>query len=557
LAQMGRWGNTGSIAIASLLVASAIVGCSGDDGGGGDDRGDRGPGESPAAEAPPLPRLHAVRGERPGIFDEDGRQVVLRGVNLNFLAEYAVNNPDYAPTIDGVDAGTWDEIADEGMNTVRLLVSWSRLEPERGRIDEGYVEEIRQAVADAADRGLYVVIDMHQDAWGPFVATPEGVECPPGQEPSNGWDGAPEWATPTPGVNSCRGAEGEAKPGSELVFDAWDRFYRDADGVRTALVTTWAALVEGLGDAPNIAGYDLLNEPGHGRGPTAPPALLAEFPALGEFYDRAIDAIRLAEQDAGVDPRPVFFEQTVAGSAPPADFSDDPGLVFAPHIYGGSIIEFLTVDQNWDLVHAQATGFGTSLWIGEYGWFDDPAARPEYVERATRFGEREDGAPSDGPGATPPPFVPAGSAWWQWTTGCGDPHRIVDRGLEPEGPSWQYRLSECPSGADLGVVPEWRTLVTRPMVRFAPGWLTSVTSDGESDGDGDGPGLRVEAVDAEPGQQLVLWFPGGPGNAKPQVDGEGIADAASEQLGRGWLVTATVEAAGYRVEVAPAASGTG
>jgi endoglycosylceramidase len=545
------------------LLVAVLAGCSG--GGDGRDGGDSDPdrGESSEssdpAEVAPLPRLHAVRGERPGIFDEDGRQVVLRGVNLNFLAEYARNNPDFAPTPE-LTGETWDQIAAEGMNVVRLLVSWSRLQPEPGMTDGAYVDEIRRAVAGAADRGLYVVVDMHQDAWGPHVATPDTVECPPGREPSNGWDGAPAWATPTAGVNSCRGAGGEAKPGSELVVDAWDRFYRDVDGVQTELVGAWGALVEGLGDAPNVAGYDLLNEPGHGRGATAPDGLLAEFPPLGDYYARAIGAIRAAEGAAGVGPRPIFFEQSIVGSPPPADFSDDPGLVFAPHIYGGSIVEILTVDQNWDLTLTQAQAFGSSLWIGEYGWFDDPAGRPELVERATRFGRREDGAPSEAPGSTPPPFVPAGSAWWQWTTGCGDPHRIVDPGLEPEGPSWQYRLGSCPDGEDHGVVPEWRTMVTRPAVRFAPGWLTGVTSDGAA------RSLAIEAVDAEPGQELVLWFPGDPAGddiagddrgPAPEVDGEGIGAVATEGSGRGWLVRAEVEAAEYRVEVAPAPAGTG
>jgi endoglycosylceramidase len=558
---MGRRGNTGSIvaATAGLLALGVLVaGLAGCSGGGDDDAGPAGePGTPAAPEVAPLPRLHAVRGERPGIFDEDGRQVTLRGVNLNFLAEYARNNDDYDPTLP-LTGETWDQIAAEGFDVVRLLVSWSRLEPQPGQLDDGYVDEIRQAVDDAADRGLYVVVDMHQDAWGPYVATPEGVDCPAGQEPSTGWDGAPEWATPAPtGTSSCRGAEGEAKPGSELVVDAWDRFYRDTDGVRGRLVATWGRLVGALGDAPNIAGYDLLNEPGHGRGDTAPPGLLAEFPALGELYAAAIDGIRRGEQEAGIEARPIFFEQSVVGSPPPADFSDDPGLVFAPHLYGGSIIEFLSVDQSWDLALTQAAAFQSTLWIGEYGWFDDPATHPEYVERAARFGVREDGGPSDAPGAEPPPFVPAGSAWWQWTTGCGDPHRIVDHDLEPEGPSWQYRLGSCPDGEDHGVVPEWRTVVTRPYARFAPGWIDTLTSDGAAGT------LDLRAGGAEPGQQVELWVPGGGGDpgaepgddpgAEPTVDGEGITGVTSTQLGIGWRVTADVEASSYRVTITPGA----
>jgi endoglycosylceramidase len=491
-----------------------------------------------------LPRLHAERGEQPGIFDEEGRQVVLRAMNLNSLAHYAQNNPDFEPTrpLTGDD---WDQIAAEGFNAVRLLVSWSRLEPERGQIDADYVEEIRQAIRDAANRELYTVLDMHQDAWGPFVATPAGTACPPGSEPSNGWDGAPEWATPSPAeLDSCRSVDGEAKPGSELVTEAWSRFYRDTDGVQNRLVTVWQHLAEALADEPSVAGYDLLNEPGHGRDETAPAGLLADFAPLGAFYARAIDAIREGEADAAIEPRPIFFEPTVLGNPVPLDFSDDPGLVYAPHVYGGSIVSLVTVDQHWDLVASQAARYGTSLWIGEYGWFDDPAEHPEYVERLERFAGREDGGPSDaGAAPAPAPFVPVGGAWWEWTNACGDPHRITDAGLQPRGEVWQYRLVTCPDGQDHGVVPEWRAVLTRPYPRFTPGWITGLGSDAAT------RTLDLQASGAEPGTVLELWVPG---EAEPEVGGTGIDAIETMQSGLGWRVTAEVCTGSYEVHVGQA-----
>ena len=43
----------------------------------------------------------------------------------------------------------------------------------------------------AARHGIYSVIDMHQDAWGKYVASPPGTVCPNGTKPDIGWDGAP------------------------------------------------------------------------------------------------------------------------------------------------------------------------------------------------------------------------------------------------------------------------------------------------------------------------------------------------------------------------------
>jgi endoglycosylceramidase len=520
---------------------TGAAGCSGDDD----------PPSSPEAgaeaEVAPLPRLHAVRGDRPGVFDERGRQVVLRGVNVNGLAEYARANPDVDPTVP-ITERTWDRVADEGFNAVRLLVSWSRLEPERGRIDDAYVEEVRTAVRQAAERGIYAVIDMHQDAWGPFVATPPGVDCPPGLEPANGWDGAPAWATPdaaTAGAATCRPAEGEPKPGSDLVVDAWDRFYRDADGVQSRLVAVWEHLATELADEPSIAGYDLLNEPGHGRGATAPSGgLLSDFGPLGEYYARAIEAIRRGEASAGIEPRPIYFEHSVAGNPPPSGFSEDPGLVFAPHIYGGSIVTFLTVDQNWDAMLSLADRWDSSIWVGEYGWWDDPAERPELVERVERFAAREDGAPG---------FVPVGSAWWQWNNGCGDPHQVTEAGAAPPEEVRQYRVTSCVDGVaeDAGVVPEWRRILTRPAVRFAPGWLTEVTADSMAGT------LEVRAtgadVRADARAEVELWAPG---DTEPQVGGDGIAGVEAARAGRGWRVTAETCAPDYRLVLTAAGTPT-
>ncbi len=60
--------------------------------------GDNDDGAPPTSNPlPPLLPLHAIRGDRPGIFDTQGRQVLLRGVNLNALGDYYQANPNYTP----------------------------------------------------------------------------------------------------------------------------------------------------------------------------------------------------------------------------------------------------------------------------------------------------------------------------------------------------------------------------------------------------------------------------------------------------------------------------
>src|SRR5213079_394749 len=85
-----------------------------------------------AADASALPRLHATRGDSPAIVTADGRQVLLRGVNVNQLGDYWQQRPDIAATLPLTEAD-FAEIRSLGMDVVRLIVHWSKLEPERGR----------------------------------------------------------------------------------------------------------------------------------------------------------------------------------------------------------------------------------------------------------------------------------------------------------------------------------------------------------------------------------------------------------------------------------------
>ena len=104
------------------------------------------------------------------IVDAEGREVLLRGVNVNALAEYWQYGE--FPTVFPFGEADADQMAAIGWNTVRLLLSWSRVEPAPGQYDDAYLEQVRAAVRLLASRGLYTILDLHQDAWGPTLAAP-------------------------------------------------------------------------------------------------------------------------------------------------------------------------------------------------------------------------------------------------------------------------------------------------------------------------------------------------------------------------------------------------
>ena len=498
---------------------------------------------APAAAAPLLDRLAATRGEAPAVVDRGARQVLLRGVNVNQLGDYYRANPALDPVIPLTESD-FDGIASLGFDSVRLLVHWSVLEPSRGAFDQAYVARIRQAVGWAKARGLYTILDMHQDAWGKYVDTPPSEQCAPGFSRSVGWDGAPEWATFTDGLPTCHAGVREIAP---AVGQAWQSFWVDRDGIQGRLVETWARLAREFAAEPAVAGYDLINEPNPGYmiGTTGPTTLAA-------FYTRAIEAIRAAERAApGGFEHVVFFEPLVVWSAtgvdtvPPPSFTDDANVVFAPHLYAGSIsldgaagAPFLTPRDGHDFAEQGAATYETTYWSGEWGWFGDPAGdRADIADYA-----REEDAR----------FV--GGAWWDWKQSCGDPHQIPEPGAQPYGISPSLNRFGCPENRELGIPATTRRILERAYPRAAPGRLTALESDPDTGT------LRVAGRDDDAAGdcEVVVWLPARDG--RPALTGRNTSAPVVTAFAGGWLATACasggyeLRAAGPRVAEPPPGS---
>ena len=450
--------------------------------------------------SPDLPALHATRGNSPAIMDASGRQVTLRGVNVNSLGDYYQADPNL-PTVVPVTRHDWKAMAAHGFNVVRLLISWSALEPRPGHISRSYLHRIRRTVDRAAEYGIYSVIDMHQDAWGKYIASPPGTVCPDGSEPAIGWDGAPQWATLTDGASTCRRGSRED---SDAVLTAWDNFYADRDGIMTHLVNAWSAVAREFRRNPAVAGFDLLNEPNHGRNPDA---LLN----LATYFRRSLEAIRSGERGHHAINHIVFFETTVFG-VPVENFSEDPNLAFAPHNYGESIGN-LPIDGVFDYFQILANRYHTAMWIGEYGWFSDPTVAQE---RLGRFAAKEDA------------LLTAGDAWWQWRQACGDPHSVGRPGGTPDAVLIHFQRNGCPGDENLGVVPEW-ACTWRPYPRAAPGRLTERRADCT--------GHAVIAGTTGHRGTIEIWYPG---SVRPTVTGTNLSRLHRERVDGGWIVTARV-----------------
>jgi endoglycosylceramidase len=455
-----------------------------------------------------LPWLYALQGNQAGIYDALGREVILRGVNFNHLGDYFAGELSL-PTNAELGAEDWDDAAALGMNVIRLVTTWSAWEPQLDDIDEDYLAKVRAAIDEANAHDMYVVIDMHQDAWSKFVFTPVDEECPEGTHHQKGWDGAPLWATFTDGEPTCTPGSREESP---AVIRAWDSFYSNREGIRDELAELWGLIASEFVDHPGVAGYDLINEPGSGSG------LLSTRKGLSDFYRDAIDAIRQSEAKSQSMEHIIFFEPSVHGVPPEFDLRG-PGLVFAAHNYFESIVDGPEglLDFSFLLYDMLGKTYNTTLWIGEFGSFNSQESNEEWM---ARFAALEDA------------YLWSGGTWWQWEQECGDPHNMQ----YPPTPAWvEEQLAHC---GDARMEPT--KCSKRAYPRAAPGRLLSLESK-TCDGN-----MHMTGSTEQPGE-ADLWIPS-QSETQPSVTGLGITATNAVKVEGGWRIVVTVDG-DYSIEV--------
>lgn len=455
--------------------------------------------------------LYATLGTNAGIYDHDGRYVLLRGVNYNVLGDYWEANPS-VPATKPYAASDFEQMASYGFNCVRLLFSWSKLEPSPGEYDMAYIQSIKQAIEDAGRHNMYVLLDMHQDAWGKYIATPSNVVC---TNPTKGWDGAPEWATYTDGASTCS-ADG-SRENVPAVIAAWGNFWNNHNGIQDNFIKAWQALVAETATYQNVVGYDLINEPSfHNIDPGEVQSKMASL------YGRLISAIRTTENSVGNLQHIAFFEMAVsvggAGTVglPATNFTADQNIVFAPHSYFESFgPATATIEEGFNIFDIGSGFYNSSFFIGEWGFFGDPATDAAKVKR---FAATEDSY-----------FT--GSTWWQWCQAPGDPHGINWDGTTYAATS--LHLVELDASANLtGTVNTYYLDVlsrSRPnAIAGKPISLTSNPDTGEMQ-------LQAEVTDEAVAE---LWIPNRFG--EPVISGTNATLKELKTVSGGYIAEVTV-----------------
>jgi endoglycosylceramidase len=453
-----------------------------------------------------LPALHAEPEATVGgrIVDAEGRHVLLRGVNVNALAEYWQGGE--FPTVFPFTAADADLMAAIGWNAVRLLLSWSRVEPQPGVYDDAYLAQAAAAVRLLASRGLYAIIDLHQDAWGPTLAARPDETCMAGFELALGWDGAPGWATFDDGQPHC--AQAGVRELSPAVLAAFANFFENENGPGdTGIADRYAAMLGHvalvLSAEPGVAGYDLMNEPN------------AFFPeqqaALSGLYAKAVQTIRAAETAAGSPPRLILFEPSASwslfgGGAPP-DFAHDRDVVYAPHIYTGGFDGKPITAAAFAVARDEAAGFGgVPVLSGEWGAdprrASDPAD-PYFLDHQNLQDQ----------------FL-FSATLWTWRESCGDPHKQADYRAGRVPYVWGEFEVDCSSNQATGLRQDLLDQLTRAYVRAAPGALLESRYDHATGA------FSARGAAANAGGELLAFYPGSR-HGEPTLTTSGLDEVQS------------------------------
>ncbi len=408
----------------------------------------------------PLPWLHVEHPPRGTAFiaDPEGRRVILRGVVAGGLMDFwSGSDPadESPPPLFPIDPAAYEqgrcpanfatirvpplcrndlaEMRQLGFNVLRLALSWSLLEPRPGGYDQTYLDRVAQVVGWARAEGVYVMLDMHENAYSRYVGRPARASLPGADLPTlYYYTGAPRWATITDGLPSQNFiGQREINP---AVGAAFTNFWLNRAGLQDHYIGALAALGRRFREDSAVVGYGVFNEPWPGFFDLPWFEDLFLFP----FYRRVIDALAGAGDglpcpsgwpavapcgypDLGVhDRRHLFFveadhlrELTDFATDLPQPLSSYPNVVYAIHAYTHKFTLDAMLGQKpetasyppggYDLSYrsagAEARSLGAALFVSEYGY--EPNEDP-LLSRQLEAQDRHQ----------------VGSTFWPWKENC-------------------------------------------------------------------------------------------------------------------------------------------
>lgn len=305
------------------------------------------------------PRWHVTGGF---LRDPQGRAVILHGANL-------AGAQKNAPYWGFHGAADYARLRSEwGMNAIRFVVTWAAIEPDEGRIDDAFLDQVATRMQWAHEANLLVVLDMHDDVYG------EGFQ-------SGGGDGAPKWSCDASNYASFQPLDQwYLNDLTAQVTACYDHFWQ-TNAVRPHYVEAWKRLVARVASFDNVIGFDPMNEPYWGS--ISIPTF--EETTLQPFYEELVPEVRSVAPGLVAFLEPSTF-RNLGGTTRlvPFPFAD---VVYSPHNYDRDAESGAGFDPshrdpliaNIDALASEATSLNAALFIGEYGGMANTPGIVDYM----------------------------------------------------------------------------------------------------------------------------------------------------------------------------------
>jgi endoglycosylceramidase len=284
------------------------------------------------------------------LFDEQGRQLLLRGVNARVDGIFDVSFDDGRTALETLPPFGAEDCRymsrDLGMNVLRLPVNWSGIEPDNDAFDEAYIEAVFELVDACHEEGVYTVVDLHQDAYGKDI----------------GEDGAPLWAIVPPPEELLEGPLEDLaeRRTSEQVLAAFASLYDDAEGLRGEYAQLGTVLGPHFADHPGAIALELHNEP----------VPMTNREGLDALHRAITGALRAEDAEVMVLFEPDSLRNLLDYVPVDYPFAHD-NAVYAPHLYTGIFQgepgSRSELEDSFAAMNEEAAEHEAALFVGEWG----------------------------------------------------------------------------------------------------------------------------------------------------------------------------------------------
>ncbi|XP_003382563.1 PREDICTED: endoglycoceramidase-like [Amphimedon queenslandica] len=275
------------------------------------------------------------------IIDSDGKARLFHGVNIVFKSfPFHPNNgstfdPEYSLNEEDIQF-----LSDNGFNVVRFYVAWPGVEPVKDQYNSTYLDVIEDFVNKLGKKGIYSILDCHQDLWSrkfcgegapDYAALYENRSIKPLPFPELFPQLSPfkvDPATGYPYPKDCQKHSFFTYYFSDAVGKSVQSLFDNEQDIQERFGLFWGKVAQKFSSNPYVLGYELLNEPWAGDiyshiDQTEPS--VADKKNLQPLYSKLHNAIRQYDTE-----HIIFFEPTVIFTSLPDKKFSSTGLTEGP-----------------------------------------------------------------------------------------------------------------------------------------------------------------------------------------------------------------------------------